>query len=248
MAESTERGTAPASIACPGCGGRMQARSLEGVYGRPVVIDACTECKGLWLDGLEGLQLSPGAVLALLRLMDDPTRSTAVPVAEVMACPRCRSQLVPVRDRQRSTTFCYNRCPSGHGRFISFFQFLRSRNFIRELTEDELRDLRSRIQSVNCSNCGAPVAVARESSCAHCRTPVSTVEPGQIRAAIEELQRAEAARHELDPTLPLTLLQQRAEVERALRGTDEDVRFGGLLDSKGGGLVESVLRAVLSRL
>jgi Zn-finger nucleic acid-binding protein len=222
----------------------MLARSLEGVYGRPVIVDACESCRGLWLDGFEALQLSPAAVLVLVKAMDDP--HGAVPTNAVMACPRCGARLAPTQDRQRTTTFRYDRCPAGHGRFISFYQFLRSRNFVRELTEEEMRDLRSRIQSVNCSNCGAPVDVARLSACSYCQTPISTVEPGQIRAAIEELQKAAEARATVDPTLPITLLQQRAEVERALRGAEERGPAAWLTDdNRGGGLVEAVLRVLL---
>ena len=237
------------SIHCPGCGGPAELRTLEGVYGHPVVIDACPACNGLWLDGLEALQLSPGAVLALVRAMDDPQAGQRPPLKAAMPCPRCGSRLAHVQDRQRSTTFTYERCPRGHGRFITFFQFLRSRNFIRELNEEELRTLRARIQSVNCSNCGAPVDVARSSTCAHCQTPISTIEPGQLRLAIDELSQADAARREADPTLPLKLLEQRAEVERALRGTESEGALVRLLEiNPGGGLVESVLRALCSRL
>jgi Zn-finger nucleic acid-binding protein len=253
MAATDDRGAAGGSapspsIACPACGGQAYAHTLEGLYGRPVIIDACADCKGLWLDGFEALQLSPSAVLALVRLVDDPQNAARPPLHTKMACPRCGARLVPTQDRQRSTTFRYERCPGGHGRFISFFQFLRSRNFVRELTEDELRDLRSRIQSVNCSNCGAPVDVARFSSCSYCQTPISTVEPGQIRAAIEELQRAAEARQKVDPALPLTLLQQRAEVERTLRGAEERGAVGWLLDNeRGGRFVESVLWAIFGK-
>jgi hypothetical protein len=225
----------------------MYGRNLDGVYGRAVIIDACSACQGLWLDGFEALQLSPAGVLALVRAMDDPRGGARPPMSPAMQCPRCRSRLSPTQDRQRTTTFRYERCPAGHGRFITFHHFLRSRNFVRELSDEELRDLRSRVQSVNCSNCGAPVDVARLSTCSYCQTPISTVEPGQIRAAIEELQQAASAREKVDPALPLALLQQRAEVERAFRGVERDPLAWMTDDGGGGGLVGAVLRALISK-
>jgi Zn-finger nucleic acid-binding protein len=225
----------------------MHGRKLDGVYGRAVAIDACDACQGLWLDGFEALQLSPAGVLALVHMMDDPRGGARPPMIPVMQCPRCRMRLSPTQDRQRTTTFRYERCPAGHGRFITFHHFLRSRNFVRELSDEELRDLRSRVRSINCSNCGAPVDVARLSMCSYCQTPISTVEPGQIRAAIEELQQAADAREKVDPTLPIALLQQRAEVERAFRGVERDPLAWMTDDGGSGGLVGAVLRALISK-
>jgi uncharacterized protein YbaR (Trm112 family) len=235
---------------CPGCSAVTQQLQLEGRYGRTVEIDLCRACHALWLDGHEALQLSPGAVLTLVKTLDDP-RCDRRPPQAILRCPRCRARLKATEDRQRDTRFHYFRCPRDHGRFITFFQFLRARNFVRELTAQELADLRRHLQSVNCSNCGAAVDVARASVCPYCRTPISTIEPGQVRKAIEELQQAETRRHETDPTLPLRLLEERQAVERAFAPAPGEA--GGplarmLAEHPGGGLVEAAIAALLRQL
>lgn len=206
-------------IPCPACGTPAELVQVEAFYGRQVTIDVCTACGGLWLDGLEGMQPSPGGLLELLRRMDDPELAAAPAPSGPLRCPRCGARLVATEDRQRDTKFAYYRCPKRHGRFMTFFQFVRSRNFVRELTAEELRTLREKVQSVNCSGCGAPVDVRRASVCSHCSLPISTVEPGQIRRAIEEAQLAEEKRQSADPALPLRLLAEKAATEKAFAGT-----------------------------
>lgn len=206
-------------ISCPACGSAAELVQVEAFYGRQVTIDVCAACGGLWLDGLEGMQPTPGGLLELLRRMDNPERTAAQARPDPIRCPRCGARLLATEDRQRDTNFAYYRCPKRHGRFMTFFQFLRSRNFVRELTAEEIRDLREKVQSVNCAGCGAPVDVRRGSVCAHCGLPISTVAPGQIRRAIEEALAAEEKRHSVDPALPLRLLAEKAQAEKAFAGT-----------------------------
>ena len=62
---------------------------------------------------------------------------------------------------QRATRFSYLHCPNDHGRLTTFFDFLREKDFIRPLTAEQLQELRQNVQTVNCSNCGAPIDVTR---------------------------------------------------------------------------------------
>jgi Zn-finger nucleic acid-binding protein len=235
---------------CPECAAAFRTITLEGHYDRAVVIDACERCGGLWFDGQELLQLTPGAVLALLKTLDSKDRKPQ-PRLQPLDCPRCAARLAVTHDRQRETRFHYDRCPAGCGRFMTFFQFLRSRNFVRELTASELVELREHIQSVNCSNCGAPVDVARSAICGYCHTPISTVEPGQIRTAIEEMQEAAAKRGVVDPALPLNLAVAQVESMRALAppARHEPWAIHGLLGNIGNrGLVEAGIAALIRTL
>ena len=196
---------------CPGCGQAMDAVALVARYGRSVVVDVCQGCGGLWFDHAESQQLSPGATLQLLeRLTLRPSR----PLNARSACPRCRQTLQDVHDRQRSTNFSYRRCPSGHGRFITAYHFLREKHLVRELTRAEVEEVRSRIQQVNCVNCGAPVSLAGSTACSHCGTAVSMVDPKQLQRELESLSQSEARDRFVDPTLPIRLMQERAAAER----------------------------------
>lgn len=227
----------------------MDERRFEGRYGRPLVLDLCYACTGLWFDELEALQLGPGATLDLFRLMDERQAASRSPLGARLACPRCRGVLRLTHDRQRETRFHYFRCLENHGRFMTFFQFLRSRNFVRELNAKEVAELRDRIRSVNCSNCGAPVDVAQASACAHCRTPISILDPGQLKKTMAELQEAETREQRgVDPALPLALARERRQAERVFADLQErdwlnDLRF----TPRSTGLVEAGLHALVDR-
>jgi Zn-finger nucleic acid-binding protein len=207
-------------VTCPGCGGDMAARTFEETYGRSLVIDICDRCQGLWLDGTELLQLSPGATLALFRTIADakPVQSR---ISGVTRCPRCGATLADGNDLQDTTRFFFKRCPAGHGRFMTFFQFLRAKRFVRALSPAEVRRLKDSVRQVNCSNCGAPLDVDRSPACSHCGTPVSMIDPAQLEATLTQLSDAEAKRKAPpDPALPLTLAIERLRTERTFAAMD----------------------------
>ncbi len=100
--------------------------------------------------------------------------------------------------------------------------FLREKDFIRPLTPEQLAALRQHVQSVNCSNCGAPVDVVAGATCEHCGSPLSMLDLTQAEALIGQLRHADRSVMPIDPTLPLQLARARREVEAALRGTVRD--------------------------
>ena len=83
-----------------------------------------------------------------------------------------------------------------------------------ELTQPEIEELRHAIRQVNCVNCGAPVSVGADATCAHCTTPVSMVDPQQLRRELATLAQASTEAGRVDPTLPVRLARERAEAER----------------------------------
>lgn len=163
------------SLTCPSCHGLMVEHTLDGHLGTVVSIDLCRACQSFWFDERESLQLTPGSTLRLFREIGDGGQrgqgakgpggqegqgargprgqGTARPrdggteneetVEE--RCPRCNMRLRPVHDLQRATRFQYLRCPAKHGRFISFFDFLREKNFIRPMTADQVETLRRNV-------------------------------------------------------------------------------------------------------
>lgn len=231
---------------CPGCGHAMDAIGLDARYGRVVQVDVCDGCGGLWFDDSESRQLSPGGTLKLLeRLTLRPTRA----IGQRSPCPRCRMTLIEVTDQQRGTRFQYRRCPSAHGRFITAYHFLREKHLVRELTAAEVLQMREAIRQINCVNCGAPVAVGESTACRHCATPVSMVDPQQLRRELATLSRADAAGRTLDPTLPIRLAQERAAAERTWaslpgeRSWVEDL----LVQDATGGIVGAAIRLLATR-
>ena len=192
----------------------MNRLTLEGHQGTSVEIDLCGACRAIWFDQFESLRLAPGSVLELFSIMAQ--HGTSAPARQRRpTCPRCGRLLVDTHDRQIHTTFDYWRCDAEHGRFITFVNFLREKDFIRPLTAEQIAELKASAQTINCGNCGAPVDLTRDSVCAHCGSPLSILDMKQMQATIAQLQAA-AAPKPFDPTLPWRLALERRHTDRSL--------------------------------
>lgn len=156
--------------------------------GGTVAIDICHSCSGLWFDTSENLQLAPHGILQLFKIIHDQHSAQRTAPLDNMSCPRCAAALVHTHDLARNTRFAYQRCPANHGRYITFFQFLREKNFVHQLTPKELSELKAQVRVVNCSNCGAPVDLHKAMMCEHCRAPISVIDPDRVKQMLEELQ------------------------------------------------------------
>jgi hypothetical protein len=227
---------------CPGCSASMTALNLDGHLGTRVELDLCPTCQVIWFDHLESLRLSPGAVLKLFQLIGERKQMAPAPITGAMKCPRCELRLLFTQDRQRNTPFRYWRCGREHGRLITFFDFLREKDFIRPLSPQQLAELRENVQMVNCSNCGAPIDLTSGSECSHCGTPVSMLDLKQVEQMVDHLRRAaEPKTTSIDPMLPARLEREKREVERLFAAYRGDAAWSS---SSSFGLVELGLRAV----
>jgi hypothetical protein len=182
----------------------------------PVAIDLCTNCQAFWFDRYESLKLSPASTLKLMKLIGERS-SGGRKLSGQLRCPRCAIPLLPTNDLQKNTKFTYWRCGKEHGRFIRFFEFLKEKNFIRVLSPEQIEELRQNIQTVGCSNCGAPVDLAATSSCRHCGSPLSMLDMKQPQQMLAQLRKA-AEPAAVDPALPLELARARREVEKSFAG------------------------------
>jgi hypothetical protein len=191
----------------------METHTLDGHLGRPVTIDLCQSCQAFWFDARESVSLTPGSTLTLFRIIGEHAAHPQHK-GDMATCPRCRTGLRHTHDMQRDTRFQYFACPNGHGRLTSFFDFLKEKNFIRPLSPQQIAELRQNVQTVNCSNCGAPVDLTRGTACDHCRSPLSMLDMKQADALVAQLQKAEnRTRQPVDPSLPLELARARRDVE-----------------------------------
>jgi hypothetical protein len=166
----------------------MESRTLPKVLGGEVEIDLCRSCDGIWFDDKENLQLAPAGTLQLFQSIAEHKRAEKKLMFDTLSCGRCKGALTQQFDMVKATRFTYFRCNQGHGRFITFFQFLREKSFITQLSPKELADLRARVKVVNCSNCGAPVDLQNSMTCSHCDAPISVLDPNRVKQVIDELQ------------------------------------------------------------
>ena len=198
---------------CPGCTHPMEAEKYDAIYGGKLEIDVCHHCNGLWFDGRESLQLAPGATLKLFAAMYERKEAAQQPLVPSKRCPRCAHGLVETFDMQRGTRFTYFRCEA-HGRYTTFFQFLREKNLVRAPTPKQLAELRATVKQVDCSSCGAPIVLAQTVTCVHCAAPVSILSEESINQTLTELQQKEAKRTTVDPTLAARLVMDQMKAAR----------------------------------
>jgi hypothetical protein len=195
----------------------MEECRLDGRAGEPLVIDLCHGCQAFWFDAHESPRLSPGSTLTLFgEIGAKAARPSAFGEGDVAKCPRCSGRLRLTHDRQRNTPFTYLRCPNGHGRLTTFFDFLREKDFVKPLSAQQVSELSQRLRTVNCSNCGAPVNVAAGAACTHCSSPLSTLDIPHAEELLSQLKRADdRVARPVDPALPLRLAEARREAELA---------------------------------
>lgn len=224
---------------CPSCGAAFRTLQLTARLGNTLAVDACQACQLFWFDPYESLQLSAASTLQLFALIGEAAGRDRPRLRIGSTCPRCHGALVLVHDRQRNTPFSYWRCEAGHGRLTMFYDFLREKDFLRPLTPQQLVELRQRVRTVNCSNCGAPIDLTTASACSHCGSPLALLDLAHAGTLIGELRRAaDDAQKPPDPELPLKLAQARAE---ALRAFNSDATTS---EASSDGLIGADLRAL----
>jgi len=167
----------------------MQSLRFGRKLGGDVALDVCFACQGIWFDDRESMQLAPASVVALFGLIHEHRDRPRQALASVMHCPRCRKALSPLRDVVKHGRFNYLRCAE-HGRFTVFSQFLVEKGFVRQVNAAEISRLRIEVAQLNCSACGAPVDLRKESACGYCQAPIVVLDADAVNKALADyLQR-----------------------------------------------------------
>jgi hypothetical protein len=226
---------------CPGCSNDMTSIELDGRMGGHVSIDVCAACQAFWFDHFESLALSPGSTLKLMKFIGEHSTPAKPPLPDVLHCPRCATTLRLSHDMQGNMPFTYWRCTTDDGHFIAFLEFLKEKQFIHRVSAAQLKELRDNVQSVNCSNCGAPINLQSESLCSHCHSPISMLDMKQPQQMIEQLKQAAAPRP-VDPALPLKLALAKSQLETSFAAVDRNPQWWS--DASSFGLVQAGLNAV----
>lgn len=234
------------AVACPSCRQPMACQRFQRQLHGEVELDLCFACQGIWFDEFESLQITPGGIIELFRLIhahrDDPRQ----PLAEPLRCPRCDDRLLHGLDVSKDGgRFNYHRCLQKHGRFTTFAQFMIEKGFVRQLSPLEIRQLSAKVGTVRCSGCGAPVDIRQDHACGHCRAPIAILDPAAVEQALARYQQAELRRTTIDvERLGDALIQQERDRSRLARekrlGASEESGIGDLV-AAGAGLVLELL-------
>lgn len=176
----------------------MEKLAFQRASAGEILLDICWDCHAIWFDQFESTSLAPTSVIELFRLIHDHRDKPARPLADSMTCPACPSRLVFTQDLQKTNRINYHRCPNGHGRLSTFFQFLREKQFVRTLSPLEIETLRATVKQVRCSGCGAPVDLGKDPACGYCRSPISVLDPDAVEKALSGLSEADRRRNRPD--------------------------------------------------
>lgn len=206
------------------------ARQLHG----EVELDLCFACHGIWFDEYESVQITPGGIIELFKLIHEHRDEQRLPLNAVLDCPRCHERLLHGLDLARGGRFNYYRCLQKHGRFTAFAQFMIEKGFVRQLTAAEISELREKVGVVRCTSCGAPIDIRQDSACSHCRSPIAILDPEAVEQALAGYQQAEIKRTTVDiDALGDAIVLREKEKSRWQReqrqGRIEDIDIGDLL-------------------
>ncbi len=180
---------------CPSCRQPMEKRRFERMHHGEVILDLCFHCHGIWFDEFESLQITPGGVIELFRLIHDHRDEQRLPLRDALKCPRCDERLLHGLDvTKHGGQFNYHRCLQKHGRFTPFAQLMIEKGFVRQLNDREIDDLSARVGTIRCTGCGAPVDIRKDHACQHCRAPISILDPDAVDKALARLDQAENRR------------------------------------------------------
>ncbi|WP_306603321.1 zf-TFIIB domain-containing protein [Azonexus sp.] len=184
---------------CPSCRQAAEKHSFERKLGGKVVLDLCFPCQGIWFDENESVQITPGGIIELFRLIHEHRDNQRLPLSSQLHCPRCNERLLHGLDIVKpGGKFNYHRCLQQHGRFITFGQFMIEKGFVRQLTRVEVNTLATQVGSVHCTGCGAPVDIRTDHACRHCGAAIAILDRTAIEQALARYQHAEIQRSKVD--------------------------------------------------
>ena len=209
----------------------MESVVLASHIGTPVEIDVCWPCHVIWFDNMESASLSPGSVIELFKRIHAARDDGRNLLKMAVACPLCATALKNTTDLAKGGRFAYSRCGNGHGRLISFTQFLREKNFIRSLQPFEISALSVKVKQIRCSSCGGPISLETDKACTHCGSAISVLDEAAVEKALLTLQAREVQRSTPDPNrMADALLAAEANAQRGRIQVGTEHKQSGPLD------------------
>ena len=231
---------------CPSCRQPMvQKRFARQLHGE-VELDFCFACQGIWFDDFESVQITPGSIIELFKLIHEHRDAPHQPLSDPLHCPRCHERLLHGLDVAKGGRFNYHRCLQKHGRFTTFAQFMIEKGFVRQLTAAEIGALSAKVGIVRCTGCGAPVDIRHDHACGHCRSPIAILDPAAVEQALARYQQAEVKRTTPDiEALGDAIVmreKERSRYQRESRSATLDTVDVGDLIASGAELVWNLIR------
>ena len=213
----------------------MSKHRFERKQHGEVILDLCFACQGIWFDDFESVQITPGGIIDLFRLIHGHRDGLRMPLRDPLHCPRCTEKLLHGLDvAKHGGQFNYHRCLQKHGRFTTFSQFMIEKGFVRQLSGAEITALSAKVAVIRCTGCGAPVDIRQDHACGHCRAPIAILDPEAVEQALARYQQAEIKRTTVDlEALGDAIVMREREKSKYQRekqtGRMDDIDVGDLL-------------------
>jgi Zn-finger nucleic acid-binding protein len=223
---------------CPSCRATMDVSPFRSHVDTPLDIDVCWPCHLIWFDHLESTSLSAESLIELFRRIHAHRAEARNIVSFNSGCPVCNERLIASQDLSKGGRFQYHRCPQGHGRLITFVQFLREKNFIRTLSSGEINKLAATVKQVRCSSCGAGIDIQRDHACTHCGSPISVLDTQAVDKALADLDRRREQRRAIGTPSDIVLPSHREPRAAPARYTEP------LFDKPGEDLADLLMAGV----
>ena len=216
---------------CPSCHQPMVQKTFERQLLGEVGIDLCFACHGIWFDEFESVQITPGGIIELFKLIHEHRDDQRIPLREPLQCPRCNERLLHGLDvAKHGGQFNYHRCLQKHGRFTTFAQFMIEKGFVRQLHPAEINELSAKVGIIRCMGCGAPVDIRKDHACGHCRAPITILDPQAIEQALSRFHHAEERRTTRDVEALGDAIVMREREKSRLKRMKQEPENAGLID------------------
>ncbi|WP_186293333.1 hypothetical protein [Chitinimonas sp. BJB300] len=201
----------------------MKIEHYASKNGGELELDICFDCQLIWFDQYESAQLTAAAVVGLFDRLhaQHEKASRHVTLSIKLGCLRCNDTLLSTQDVARGNHFSYYRCASGHGRLITFWHFLKEKQFVRDLTEVERKQLAVKVAQIRCNSCGAQVDVRNHSACNYCRAPFAVLDREAVAKALSEYRQGVAADRPIQVGDEIIARERISEANKRSEANDE---------------------------
>lgn len=162
----------------------MQTIAVDSRSIGSIDIDVCVQCCVIWFDQSESAQLAPSAVVELFKIVNASSDKPRLPLAMILPCPRCKVRLNLTHDICKAGRISYYRCQT-HGRLTPFYQFLKEKQFIRQLTPMQITQLRADVKQIKCSGCGGALNLDKDTACSYCGAAIAVLDADAVTKAME---------------------------------------------------------------
>ena len=118
---------------CPNDSTGMRQVKIVGHYGRPIFVDQCAKCGGIWFDEAELFRAKPGEAEKIEMMDAEILRTPATIENSTLICPRDDAKMRRFTDRYFPQDIVLVRCPSCQGIWLNRGMFTKYQQFRQEL-------------------------------------------------------------------------------------------------------------------